>query len=591
MEHANLLQAIGISIVAAASLAFVARQVRQPLIIGYIVGGALLGPHIGLGVITDEASIDLISDMGLILLLFIIGLEISVPRLAQTGRTIIVTGLLQFPVCVALAWWVTGQIGEFYSGPFDRLYLALALGLSSTLVVVKLLADKLEMGTLAGRITLGVLIFQDVWAIGFMTLQPNLDHMKLGPLTQSLMAGLGLVAGAVLLSRFVLPRLFRAIATSPELVLVTSVAWCFLVSGAASRLGLSGEMGALIAGMVIAAFPYGVEVIARLSGVRDFFVTLFFVALGLKIPAPTGRLVTMALLAAGFVVVSRLVSILPIFALLRLDVRTASVVAINLAQVSEFSLVIVTLGVQYGHVSPTIGALVLYTVLGMAVVSTYGIQFNHEIATGIARALEATGLGRLFGRIRRQPAGAAESRGGRERDLFFLGVSLDGIAFLQHMERERPAMKTRIVAVDFNPETLERLEQSGIEGHYGDVANIETLRHAGIERASIVVSSISDWFLKGIDNLRLLRQVKSLAPRTRMIVTADSLPHAQALYAEGADYVLIPSALSAEHLFILLLDGSADALAKARRRQAGELVNRMLPPGAAGGARGSSGLS
>src|SRR5262245_45572332 len=139
MEHADLLQAIGISIVAAAALAFVARQVRQPLIIGYIVGGALLVPHIGLGVITAEKSIEIISDMGLILLLFIIGLEINVPRLAQTGRTIIVTGLLQFPICAGLAWWAMAGFGELYTARFDRLYLALALGFSSTLIVVKLL--------------------------------------------------------------------------------------------------------------------------------------------------------------------------------------------------------------------------------------------------------------------------------------------------------------------------------------------------------------------------------------------------------------------------------------------------------------------
>ena len=128
-----------------------------------------------------------------------------------------------------------------------------------------------------------MLVFQDLWAIVFIALQPSLESLRPAPLLGSLAAGLALLASAGLLSRFVLPALFRSVARSYELLLVTAIGWCFLVSGTAGALGLSREMGALIAGMVIAAFPYGTEVITRLAGVRDFFVTLFFVALGLKL--------------------------------------------------------------------------------------------------------------------------------------------------------------------------------------------------------------------------------------------------------------------------------------------------------------------
>jgi Kef-type K+ transport system membrane component KefB len=578
MHHSDLLTAIGISIVAAATLALGARWIRQPLILGYVLGGALLGPNLGFGVVRDEASIELISEIGLILLLFIIGLEISVPGLAQTGRTIIVTGALQFPICAALAWLAAGKLPDMSAGPFDRLYVAVALGLSSTLIVVKLLFDKSEMGTLAGRITVGVLIFQDLWAIAFLALQPNLTTLQLAPLIQSLARGVGLVATAVVLSRLVLPRLFRAIARSPELMLVTSMAWCFLVSGAAGGLGLSKEMGALIAGMVIAAFPYGTEVVSRLSGVRDFFVTLFFVALGLKIPAPSGQLLGLALIVAIFVATSRVLSIFPIFALLRLDTRTAGVVTINLAQVSEFSLVIVTLGAGYGHVSPGVVALVLYTLLVTSVLSTYAIFFNHQLATAIARALAAVGVPHWPGAGRQVEPAVAGGPPTTQHDLFLLGVSREGLAFLEHLERQLPAMKERIVAIDFNPVTLERLRSYGVECHYGDISNVETLRHAGIERAAVAVSSISDWFLKGIDNRRILRQVRSLAPKSRIVVTADTLTAAEQLYAEGADYVVLPSALAAEHLYGLLLDGSPDTLARARARQAADLFGRHSPP-------------
>jgi Kef-type K+ transport system membrane component KefB len=572
-EHAHIFEAISVGIVAATVLGLAARRLGQPLILGYILGGAVLGPHLGFGIIRDEAAIEAMSEMGLILLLFIIGLEISVPRLLQAGRTIAVTGLLQFPLCAALAWIAFPDVG---TGRFDRLYVAVALSLSSTLIVVKLLFDKFEMSTFAGRVTLGILIFQDFWAIGFLAVQPNLTHLQAGPLLGSLVSGAGLVIAAVLLSRYALPLLFRSIARSTELVLLTAMAWCFLVAGVAGGVGLSKEMGALIAGMVIAGFPYGTEVTARLTGVRDFFITLFFVALGLKIPQPTLRLVGLAVVAAVFVIVSRIVVLGPLFAALRLDVRTAGVVAINLSQISEFSLVIVALGAGYGHVSADVASVVLFTLLITSVVSTYGILFNHQLATAMARVVAWMGLPQYTGRGAAPAPSDAPSNGHGHgtADVFFLGVSREGLAFVHHLERQSPAMKQRLVAVDFNPETLASLQADGVACHYGDISNVETLRHAGIENAKIVVSTISDWFLKGTSNVKLVRVVRGLAPQARIIATADRLADAEALYTEGAAYALIPAALSAEHLYRLLLDPSTGALDAAKSAQMAELFGR-----------------
>jgi Kef-type K+ transport system membrane component KefB len=572
MSH-DLLTGVSASIIAAAVLALLARRTGQPLILGYIAAGALLGPHLGFGLVADEEAIESISEIGLMFLLFIIGLEINVPTLMRTGRVVITAGLLQFPLCAGLAWLAVGGVTAGMGGSFDRLYLAVALALSSTLIVVKLLFDKLEMATFAGRVTLGILIFQDLWAIGFLAMQPNLGAMAPGRLLASLAAGVALVAAAALLSRYVLWSLFRAIAASFELVLLVAIAWCFLLASAAGAGGLSREMGALLAGMAIAAFPYGTEVISRLAGVRDFFVTLFFVALGLKIPAPSLALLGLALGATVLVIATRFLVIYPLFGALRLDTRSAGVVAVNLSQISEFSLVIVSLGLGYGHVSDDLASLVVYTLIVTSVVSTYGILLNDRIASAITRLVQRTGLPAWLGRTPADEAAAHAGHG--EHDLFFLGVSREGLAFIQHLERESPDMKARIVAIDFNPETLERLQADGVACHYGDISNVETLRHAGIADARVVISLISDWFLKGIDNLRILRQVRSIAPTARVVVTADTLAGAQRLYAEGADYVLIPPALSAEHLYHLLLDHSPDSLAEARRRQARELFGAV----------------
>jgi Kef-type K+ transport system membrane component KefB len=571
----DLLTSIGFSIIVAAVLAFFARRLNQPLILGYILAGAVLGPHVGFHVVSDEASIELIAEIGLILLLFLIGLEISLPRLLQAGRAITVTGLLQVPICAGLAWLVLAPVVGSTGGQFDRLYLAIASAMSSTLIVVKLLSDKFELATFGGRVTLGVLIFQDLFAIAFLAIQPNLQNLQALLLLKSLIAGVGLVVGAWLMARFVLPFYFRLIAKSSELVVVSAMAWCFLVSGVAGWAGLSKEMGALIAGVVIAAYPYGSEVISRVGGVRDFFLTLFFVALGLKIPEPSLPAVLAALGGVVFVVLSRFLAMYPLFAFLRLDTRTAGVVAINLGQISEFALVIFSLGVTYKHVSPAANSLILYTVLFTAVISTYGILYNHAIATWLAGVLHTFGLRRWFGREPAESApGAGAGHGDDTRDVFLLGVSREGLAFVQHLARTAPALKNRLVAIDFNPEMLERLATQGVEHQYGDIANMATLEHAGIERAVLVISGISDWFLKGTSNLQLLRATRSLAPNARVIVTADTAEGAQELYVAGADYVMVPSVLSAEHLASILADRSPNALARARRVQAFDLFRR-----------------
>lgn len=565
-EH--LLAAISVSTIAAALLALVARRIGQPLILGYILGGVLLGPELGFGLVHDKEAIDLIAEIGLILLLFIVGLEINVREISRAGRAIFVTGLLQFPLCVALGWPVVAGIAQATGGPLDRLYLAVALALSSTLIVVKLLSDKFELSTFGGRLTLGVLVFQDLWAIVILALQPNLHSLGAGSLLRSGAAGIGLVVAAFVLSRYVLPPLFRFIARSPELMLVAAMAWCFLVSGAAGMLGLSTAMGALVAGMVIAAFPYSTEVIGRLSGVRDFFITLFFVALGLKIPYPTVGIVVAALVLTVFVIVSRGLTVIPLLKLLRVDTRTSAVVAINLSQVSEFSLVIIAIGADLGHVSANAEALVLYTLLLASVVSTYAIAYNHVVASGLARLAAWTGLSGWQRPATTDGAAPAAKAERPSHQIFLLGVAREGIAFLEQLDRESPELKQYIVAVDFNPDTLERLTARGFESHYGDISNAETLRHAGLERATVVVSSISDWMLKGTSNSRVLREVRLLAPAAQVIVAADSAAGAAQLYAEGADYVLLAPVLAAEHLHEILSPGTTAAIQEARKRQA-----------------------
>jgi Kef-type K+ transport system membrane component KefB len=541
----TLLRDIALGIMFAAVAGHLVRAFRQPLILGYVLGGVVLGSHLGLGLVTDPASVELISEIGLILLLFIIGLEINLPDLVRMGRPMLVLGVVQFAVCVGLGLAVFGALGfGLGGGNFDRLYLAVGLALSSTLIVVKLLHDKFEVGTVSGRLTLGVLVLQDIWAILFMAFQPNLLRPEAAGVAKSLAMGAVLVGLAFLVSRYVLGRLFAAASRSPELVLLTSVAWCFAVGASAAEAGLSKEMGALIAGMSIAAFPYGADVIAKLSGVRDFFVTLFFVSLGLKVPSPTWGSVLAAAGVTAFVLASRLVSVAPTIYLAGKGLRNGLVAALNLSQISEFSLVILALGAGYGHVSDGLPPLVLSSMLLASILSTYLIQYNDALARGLARLARAAGVRERGDGAPADGPSATEAR----RDIVLLGCYRVGQAFLDVVEREAPELRSRVLVVDYNAGLREGLESRGFHWVYGDLAHPETLHHLGIEDAGHVVCSVSDTFLKGITNRRLLHHLKRLSPEAHLVMSAEDEAEAAALSREGAHDVLVAGRLSGRYL-------------------------------------------
>src|SRR6266545_2203060 len=270
----------------------------------------------------------------------------DIKKLRASGKPVMLTGLLQFGLCVALGlpffYGLGFRLGQPHAlgGAFGLVYMAVTAALSSTMIVVKLLYDKFELDTLPGRITLGILVFQDVWAIIVLALQPNLHNPQLTPLAASFGKGLLMIGLSILVSRYVLPPLFRSIAKVPELVLVGSLAWCFVMAGGAHATGLSREMGALIAGLTLSTLPYHLDVIAKVTSIRDFFVTLFFVALGMKIPMPTLSLLALAIVSSLFLVASRFLTVSPVLYLLRYGHRVSLLPAINLAQISEFSLVI-----------------------------------------------------------------------------------------------------------------------------------------------------------------------------------------------------------------------------------------------------------
>ena len=570
----DLLSSIGICVGAAALIAAVTWRFKQPVIIAYLATGVVIGPHFYLRWITDETSIQTVAEIGLILLLFVIGLEIDLRKMASGGAAVLLTGALQVPICVALGLVFFALLGA-QNAPHDYalLYLGACMSLSSTLVVVKILNDKFELDTLPGRITLGVLVIQDLWAVAMLAVQPNILNPNLVPLLGSLWRGAVLVVAGFALAKYALPYLFRTVAKAPELVLVSALGWCFFLAGAASLIGLSREMGALIAGVSLSTFPYNVDVVAKAVSIRDFFVTLFFVALGMQITLPGTQALWLALAACAFVIVSRVV-VVPILYALRLGLRTSIVPAINLAQVSEFSIVIASLGVTMGQIHQDVLTVVIVTFAVTSVISTYMINFSHAIQDALAKAFKAVGLKDL------DSAAGKEEEEKIHQPVIFLGFFRDASSILYEFEHEGSAEESKqfmekIMVIDFNPTVMRELQRRNIRCVYGDIAHADTLRHAGVEHAQLVVSSITDDVLRGTSNLRLMNAVHAQAPNARVVLTSDHIPQALSFYDEGADFVFVPRLYSAAACARILRKGLNGGFEEIRSQAIEHLSHRQ----------------
>ena len=567
MGH-HLLTDIAVCIVAAWLLAVTAQILKQPVILAYLAAGFLVGP-VGIGLVKDHESIATISELGLILLLYMIGLEIDLKQMLGASRAITLTGLAQILGGSMLGVIVFAALGlPLRAGALDALYLGIAAALSSTVIVVKILYDRRELDTIAGRITVGILVLQDLFAVLFLAIQPNLSTPSAGLLAWSIVKVFILMAVAFAASRFALPPLFRAIARLPELVLVGALAWCFLVAGLAGAFGLSREMGALVAGVAISAFPYTLDVTSKITSLRDFFMTLFFVALGMRVPEPTAYLVQGALILAAFVVVSRFVTIFLPLDRMRLGHRTSLLPAIHLSQLSELSLVVLALGLEAGHISESTVGIASYAFAFLAIVSSYALTHTDALLRYGISSLKKMGCKDLD-----QRTGDTDVSAGPPR-IFLLGFSWTASSLLEEIARNEPGLLKELAVIDFNPRVNQELRRRGVRAIYGDVSQRETLVHARIGEAEIIVSTLPNTVLKGTTNLRLLRQLRELNPGAQIFMHAELFGDVPKLYAAGASYVCVPRLIEAVDLLGLIRAARKSELEQQRKMLDRELADR-----------------
>lgn len=563
---------IGYSFLFASLLAALFARFRIPTIAAYLLAGVLVGPLVT-GLVTDQHNIDTISHLGLVLLLFLIGLEINIPKLLSSGKTLVLTGILQFPLCVvfgvSLGWLLQKTGWQAVQGPFIPLYIGIVIAASSTLLIVKQFQDKYQLDTTVGRLALGILIFQDLWAMVVLTVQPNFSQPDLGPVVMTFIGILILAGIALLLARYILPTAFRWLARSPELMLVAALGWCFGIAFLGDNLGgifeslglhlpmhVSLEMGALIAGAAIASLPYAYEVVSKVTAVRDFFVTLFFVGLGMGIPRPDGMDVLLfALLIALIAIASRALIFFPTLMATGLNRHFSFAASVKMLPISEFSLVIAYLGVSFGHITMETVAAIIFAFVLTALI--YPMLFDKSQSMYLKVGPLLTKLG-----IKPSAEPQKEDASGHDHEIVLLGFHRVASSLFCEIERHDPERLSKILVVDFNVNLHPEIEKRGATAHYGDISNLETLRHAGVDKASIIICTIPDDLLKGTNNLTLTRSLRAMNPDAVIITNAVKTTDVKALYEAGADYVYLPRLDSAKHL-LPVIEAAANGAIKA----------------------------
>ncbi len=547
----SLVHDIGISLLTAGGLGVIFTRLKIPSIAAFLLAGIIIGP-IGLKLVTDPVNIDTIAQLGFIFLLFLIGLEIDFKRILSSGKAIIISGLAQYPLtilfgmgAVKLMLWA-GIGGDLLAeSEYAAVYIGVIIAGSSTLLVVKLFQEHFELDTEPGRLALGMLIFQDIWVIVAILIQPNLENPELGMIGMSFLGIVLLSLFTVVVSMSVVGRAFSWIAKTPELTLLGALAWCFVVVfvgvnldaileysyGRNFHMSVGSGMAALIAGASIANLPSSTEIITKVATVKDFFITLFFVALGVSIPAPeNASVVVLAVALAVVAILARQLVFFPLFYWSGVDQRNAQVSAIRLAQISEFGLVIAFLGVKLGHLTPAFTSAVIFAFVITALATPFLYGRAYEVHGWIRPLLEKCGF--------KAPPELTLEKGG-EYKLALLGFHRDASSLLYNLQQHNPELVHETLVVDFNVALHGAIAATGAHVHYGDLSNSETLHHIGLNNARIIVCTIPDDLLRGINNRSLVRVARHINPDAVIIANAISLDQIGPIYQAGANYVYL----------------------------------------------------
>lgn len=545
-------------LVLAATAGFIGLLLRQPLIVSFIAVGILAGPS-ALDIVRSDEQIDLLAELGIAVLLFLVGLKLDLKLVRTLGPVALLTGLGQVAFTTIFGFAIGIALG------FDAvasLYIAVALTFSSTIIIVKLLSDKREIDSLHGRIALGFLIVQDLVVVLAMIVLSGLgvgagsDNALLDVLSV-LGYGVLMLIGVGLFIRFIADPLVERLSRAPELLVSFAIGWAALLAAVGHYLGFGKELGGLLAGVSLASTPFREAIAARLASLRDFLLLFFFVALGASLDlSALGANVGPAILFSLFVLIGNPLIVLAIMGALGYRKRTGFLAGLTVAQISEFSLIFMAMGVSLGHVGDD--ALSLVTLVGLITIaaSTYMITYSHPLYDRIEP---------LLGPFERRGAGREEDawqpRTARY-DVVVFGLGRYGWGITQELK----AAGLRVLGVDFNPAAVRYARAQGCDVLFGDATDPEFLAHLPLAGAAWTVSAVPehDTGVTHDDTRRsLIRSLRDLGFEGRIAVAAHNEETTEALRSLGADLVLQPFRDAASQAAALIIAGKAPELIEA----------------------------
>jgi Kef-type K+ transport system membrane component KefB len=546
----NVFLQIGMILGLAAAGGLLAQLLRQPLIVAFIAIGIVLGPS-ALGMVEPNSAIELFARLGIALLLFVVGLKLDLHIIRTVGPVALASGLGQVLFTSVVGYLIGLLLGMSH---ITAIYVAVALTFSSTIIIVKLLSDKREVDALHGRIAVGFLIVQDIVVVLVMIGLTAFGEAEadtnavLQVFTILLKGGLMLIAVALLM-RYVLPGLTRRLAGSSELLILFAIAMAVLGATAGDLLGFSKEVGAFLAGISIASTPYREQIAARLVSLRDFLLLFFFIELGATLDLSTlGAQLGPAMVFSLFVLIGNPIIVMCIMGYMGYRKRTGFLAGLTVAQISEFSLVLAALGFSLGHLQPdTVG---LITLVGLVTISasTYMILYSHVLFQRLAPWLG------IF--ERRIPYRETDTPADEDRfDVLLVGLGRYGAALAENLSER----SCRLLAVDFDPETVRRHAREGYVVHYGDVEDPELVASLPLGRAQWVVSTLRDPAI----NRMLLHGLQQQNYAGRVALYTPNRHHKKEFEHMGVDLVLVPYADAAREaatrLMTQLEHGQPDA--------------------------------
>ncbi|MGZ8266201.1 MAG: cation:proton antiporter [Burkholderiales bacterium] len=471
-------------LIASAVAGLIANRLRQPLIAAYIVVGIAAGPA-GMGWVGAGGEIEFLAQIGVTVLLFVVGLKLDVHVVRHVGPVSLGAGLGQiaftflagYLICVALRMDVA-----------TALYVAGALTLSSTIILVKLLSDRRELDSLHGRIVVGVLIVQDIVAVAAMTVLGSSENPGHGAAAVVVLLGMKLLLAAAsvfVLMRYVLPPLLERLARSQELLMLFAVAWGIALAAFGEHLGFSNEVGAFLAGFSLASTPFREALSARLATLRDFLLLFFFIDLGARLQVESlGTHLGTALVLSLFVLAIKPLIVLGIMGVMGYRKRTSFLTAVPLAQVSEFSIVLLALGVSLGHIEQTALSIITLVALVTITASTYMIIFLQPLYQRVADWLSVFERRAPFRELAVERVRDEENIA----DVVVFGAGRFGRRLIEQLTHRR----LRVLAVDFDPENVRALRHRHLHVRFGDAEDPEFARTLPLDNVSWVVSTLPE---------------------------------------------------------------------------------------------------